>query len=81
MKTIENKIGTQEEQSLVMKEMHDLASNIKYGKVINCQDCFGRGYSGWDTKLQQYIPCNCIMTVANKIRLNKFKENLKERTN
>ena len=43
MKTIENKIGTQEEQSLVMKEMHDLASNIKYGKVINCGASFGHG--------------------------------------
>ena len=31
----------------------------------NCKKCFGRGYSGFDQKLQIYMLCNCIKKIVD----------------
>ena len=74
-------LGTREQQAEKMKEMHDLSSNIVYGAIIECKKCFGRGYSHWNDKLGQYIPCSCVVKAANKVKLDKLRELKPEKEN
>lgn len=63
-------LGTRKEQEKSLKEMAIIAQATNNRE---CKKCFGRGYSGWSEKLNQYIPCNCITKATDKIRLNNFR--------
>ena len=42
--------------------------------LTTCQECYGRGHSGWNDTLHQLQPCMCLQRV---IRTDQVKENQK----
>ena len=74
----EQKLGNREEQKEKMLEMYRIAKNIN-GK--GCEDCFGRGFEGWDAVKGFYIPCDCITKAARKIRMEKIRNPVNKELN
>jgi hypothetical protein len=64
-------IATKEEQKANLKEMAEIVEKITGDQ---CSKCYGRGYDGFEIKLQAYTPCVCILKSANKIKQEKLKE-------
>ncbi len=52
------------------KEMYDKAVEVN---GCECKKCYGRGYTGWNEKAQQLIPCICLLKANNKMRLRKLR--------
>ena len=47
---------------------------VKPHALYNCQECHGRGHSGWNDTIHQLQPCLCLQRV---IRDDQTKENQK----
>ena len=39
-----------------------------------CNKCFDRGYLYWDTKLEYYVPCDCLIKYGMKIEQERLAE-------
>lgn len=66
-------LGTREEQKQKLKEMNTLAKNFL--SLKECKECSDRGYTAWDTELNQYIPCTgCVLKAAEEVRKQKIEE-------
>ena len=37
-----------------------------------CNKCFDRGYLYWDTKLEYYVPCDCLIKYGMKIEQERL---------
>jgi hypothetical protein len=37
-----------------------------------CNKCFDRGYMYWDTKLECYMPCDCLVKFGMKLEQEKL---------
>jgi len=70
-----NKLGDRKEQKEQMLEMYKIAVRVN---GIGCNKCKKRGFKNWNEELGQYIPCECVLKAAEKVRLEKRKHPTKE---
>ena len=55
-------------------EFAEMASIAQKQNGHECPKCYGRGYESWHSELEQFVPCICVIKVANKARLQKKTE-------
>lgn len=48
-------------------QLEDFKKIAELAHSEDCKKCYGRGYQGWDSNLEMFIPCECVWKAERKI--------------
>lgn len=63
---------TKEAQAAELREMAQIAAH-KLG-IRECKKCLGTGREYFDTQIQAYKPCDCVLRAAKIFTIEKFEK-------